>query len=186
LTLESKDVNRLIEQAVERLALKAREAGITIELELEPLFPIKLDASLISKVLNNLIDNALKYSPTHSQVVIKTEDEGDFIRVSVQDQGIGLTEEEQQNLFTRFYRAKNDVTTQISGTGLGLYLTKFFVEAHQGRVEVISQKGLGSTFTIWISSNLDPAQLQSTPGLLVASNSKTDSQPFKNSRSDSI
>ncbi len=176
LNLESKDVNQLVEKSVERLRLKAQEKQIEVELELEPLFPIRIDTSLIAKVLNNLIDNALKYSPDGSRVHIQTLDEGEFIRISVSDQGIGLSEEEQAHLFTRFYRAKNDLTTQISGTGLGLYLTKYFVEAHDGRVEVESSIGKGSKFTIWISSNLQPQ-----PGLFTASDTLAN-----NKRSDSL
>src|SRR5690606_4181188 len=123
--------------------------------ELEPLFPVKLDPHLISKVLNNLIDNALKYSPAGSEIRISSREVENWVEVSVQDQGIGMTAEELENLFTRFYRAKNDATTKVSGTGLGLYLTKYFVEAHQGRVEVMSEPGKGSTFRIQLPLSLD-------------------------------
>jgi signal transduction histidine kinase len=154
LQLESKDINQLIEKSVERLEVQARDLGIEIQLELEPLFPIRLDVNLISKVLNNLIDNALKYSPSQSKITIRSEDREEFVRISVSDSGIGLTPEERQSLFTRFYRAKNDQTAKVSGTGLGLYLTKFFVEAHQGSVEVESVKGEGSTFSITLPTNI--------------------------------
>ncbi len=146
--LESKDVNQLIERAVEGFRTQARVSDIQIEANLEPLFPIKIDASLISKVLNNLIDNALKYSPAGSKIAIESREVESWVEISVKDQGIGMSEEERQNLFTRFYRAKNDTTTRVIGTGLGLYLTKYFVEAHQGRVEVESEKGNGSRFKI--------------------------------------
>lgn len=146
--LESKDVNQLIEKAVDGFRTQSRVAKIKLEANLEPLFPIKLDSSLLSKVLNNLIDNALKYSPAGSSVLVESREVGSWIVISVTDQGIGMSEEERQNLFTRFYRAKNDTTTRVIGTGLGLYLTKYFVEAQNGRVEVVSELGRGSTFKI--------------------------------------
>jgi signal transduction histidine kinase len=105
-----------------------------------------------------LIDNAIKYSPSDSEVIIESKENDEWIIISVQDSGIGMTEEEKQNLFTRFYRAKNDTTTAIPGTGLGLYLTKYFIEAHRGRVEVDSEKNNGSTFRIFLPINEDSAK----------------------------
>ena len=152
---QSKDINRLIEQSVETFSAKAHSKKIKITPCLEPLFPIRIDASLISKVLNNLIDNAIKYSPEGSEVRIESKEENEWVCISISDQGFGMTREEQKNLFTRFYRAKNDRTTTIPGTGLGLYLTKFFIEAHQGSVQVVSDVGKGSTFRIFLPLN-DP------------------------------
>jgi signal transduction histidine kinase len=81
-------------------------------------------------------------------VIIRSYEKNDFIHIEVVDQGIGLTTEEINQLFTKFYRAKNDHTTKITGTGLGLYLTKYFIEAHRGKLTVESQKNHGSTFRI--------------------------------------
>jgi len=139
---------------------------ITIKTELEPLFPIRLDVSLMTKVLTNIIDNAMKYSTRGSEVLIRTRDLGKTIEISVIDQGIGLSEEELPHLFTRFYRAKNDQTTKNAGTGLGLYLTKFFVEAHQGSVAVTSVHGKGSEFRIILPTDLKSEEV-SQPGLRV-------------------
>jgi signal transduction histidine kinase len=158
LNIESRDVNQIIEKSVEGFKAQARANGLRVVTELEPLFPIKIDVSLLSKVLNNLIDNAIKYSPAASQVSVVSREIGDHVEISVQDQGIGMTEEEQQKLFSKFFRAKNDTTTKIAGTGLGLYLTKFFVEAMNGQVEVKSQKGSGSTFIIRLPIAAAPAK----------------------------
>jgi signal transduction histidine kinase len=162
LHFESKDINQLIERSVEGFKAQARARQIELNVNLEPLFPVKIDAGLIAKVINNLIDNALKYSPTDSEIFVESREEGEWIEISVRDQGIGMTVEERHNLFTRFYRAKNDTTTQITGTGLGLYLTKYFIEAHHGRVEVVSEKDKGSTFRIFLP--LAGTQASSTLG----------------------
>lgn len=150
LCFESKDINQLIERSVEGFKAQARARKTQLKTDLEPLFPVRIDTGLMAKVINNLIDNALKYSPPGSCVSISSREEGDWIRISVTDQGIGMSEAEMENLFTRFYRAKNDTTTKITGTGLGLYLTKYFVEAHGGRVEVESVLDQGSTFRIYL------------------------------------
>lgn len=148
LQLESKDINQLIERSIEGLEHQARARGIRILSELEPLFPVRIDASLISKVLNNLIDNALKYSAADSEIHVRSRETGERIEISVRDHGIGLSEEEKARLFTRFYRAKNEMTAKVPGSGLGLYLTKYFIEAHSGSIEVESEKDAGSTFRI--------------------------------------
>lgn len=157
LNLESKDVNQIIEKILEDFKAQARSKKIRLVSNLEPLFPIKLDAQLIKKVLNNLVDNALKYSPAGSEVCIESREVDVWVEISVRDQGIGLTSEEREKLFSRFYRAKNDTTTVVGGTGLGLYLTKFFVEAHQGRVDVTSEPGVGSTFKIFLPLKAMPS-----------------------------
>lgn len=148
LHFESKDINQLIERSVDGFKAQARARKTQLVTNLDPLFPVRIDPGLIFKVINNLIDNALKYSPAGSKVTIESREEGEWIEISVRDQGIGMSHDEMENLFTRFYRAKNDTTTVITGTGLGLYLTKYFIEAHGGRVEVSSIQGQGSRFKI--------------------------------------
>lgn len=156
LNLESKDINTLIERSVDYISTQANREGIAIDLDLDPLFPIKIDTNLILKVLNNLLDNAIKYSPAGSTITVSTQEVDDrWVEISVQDQGIGLDQQEIDNLFSKFYRVKNETTAQVSGTGLGLYLTKYFVEAHRGRVWVDSIKGKGSTFCIQIPMDID-------------------------------
>src|SRR6185312_789124 len=124
--------------------------GIKIRLELEPLFPTRIDADLISKVVGNLIDNAIKYSLPGAGLAIESREAGPWIEIAVRDQGVGMSAEERDRLFTRFFRAKNDKTAASGGTGLGLYLSKYFVEAHGGRVEVESAPDQGSTFRIFL------------------------------------
>ncbi len=156
--LESKDINLIIERSVATLKPMARARDIRFALELDTLFPIRIDSNLISKVINNLIDNAIKYSPSGGEIKIQSREIDNLVEVSVHDQGIGMSEEEMSSLFTRFYRADNDTTKSIIGTGLGLYLTKYFIEAHQGKVFVESEKGKGSVFRIQL-----PLEAKSLP-----------------------
>lgn len=170
--LESKDVNQLVERAIESFQAQCRSCDVRLETELDPLFPIRVDAALTEKVIKNLIDNAIKYSPPGSRILIRTEEKENFVILSVSDEGIGLSQEEKEYLFTRFYRAKNEKTSIVPGTGLGLYLTKYFVELHHGRVEVVSELGKGSTFKICLPIEQPQsiaAGAAERPGLVVRS-----------------
>jgi signal transduction histidine kinase len=157
---ESRDINQLIELSVENFRTQADSRQIQILCQLEPLFAIQVDPSLMAKVFNNLIDNALKYSPKNSQIFIHSKEEGDWIVITVKDHGIGMTVHEQQRLFTKFYRIKNDLTLTTSGTGLGLYLSKYFVEAHRGRIEWLSTINQGSTFMVFLPIHERPHTLK--------------------------
>lgn len=151
LSRTSKDVNKIIEDCVRKFDFNARKKQITVDTDLEPLFPIKIDVPLITKVIANLVDNAIKYSPEKARVTIEsresTEQPG-FLEVTVTDTGHGISKKDLENLFSKFYRPKNDVTLQTKGTGLGLYLSRYFVELHNGTLTVESIEGKGSMFTI--------------------------------------
>jgi signal transduction histidine kinase len=168
--LAAKDINQLLETILLKHRFSAQAKGIQIVTNFEPMFPIKFDANLIGKVLSNLIDNAVKYSPDNTQLTIETREVDSYVEVVIQDQGIGIPDEELPNLFSRFFRVKNDTTQKVKGTGLGLYLSKYFIEAHQGSIEVESEPGLGTKFTIRLPIDLSEANLvqigltTSTPG----------------------
>jgi len=157
--LSSKDINSLLETIILKHRYSAQAKQIQILTHFEPLFPTKFDVELISKVLSNLIDNAIKYSPEGTEVRISTREVDHFVEIQIQDQGIGIPESERQNLFSRFYRIKNDTTQKVKGTGLGLYLSKYFIDAHQGSIQVESEPGLGTTFRIFIPIDLNEKSL---------------------------
>lgn len=142
----SKDLNNTIEEVILSLNYLAREKKIEIVKELEPLFSIKFDAHLIKQSLTNLIENALKYSPENGRIIIRSAEMGDLVKVSVIDSGPGLSDFDKENVFSRFYRGKNNQNVSIKGTGLGLYLVKYFIELHGGSVAVESSPGKGSMF----------------------------------------
>lgn len=142
----SKDLNQIIEDVTKSLKYLADEKKVEIVTNLEPLFSIKCDAHLIKQALTNLVENALKYSPNDGKVIINSAEIDDMIKVSITDNGPGLTEFDKENVFSKFYRGKNHHNHSVKGTGLGLYLVKYFIELHGGKVEVESKQGDGSTF----------------------------------------
>src|SRR5690606_33234290 len=103
------------------------------------------DKQRIEQVLINLIDNAIKYSPQSKNIFISISGDGDCLKVSVRDEGIGITKEQQKGLFTRFYRVEENLT-KIPGLGLGLYLSAQIITAHGGQLACQSEEGKGSEF----------------------------------------
>jgi PAS domain S-box-containing protein len=112
-----------------------------------PLF-VNGDELRLYQVLHNLIGNAIKYSPHGGSIAVSVVAEATTVRVAIRDQGIGIPAEALPHLFHRFYRAPNGEQEQISGMGLGLFVVKQLVTLHGGSVEVTSQEGQGSTFTV--------------------------------------
>ncbi|RMH00895.1 MAG: PAS domain S-box protein [Chloroflexi bacterium] len=121
----------------------------TFRLDFPPDFPpVWGDERRLTQVLNNLVSNAIKYSPDGGEILIKGEVHPEHVTVSVRDQGIGIPEHEQHRIFQKFARLDNALSRKTEGTGLGLYLTKAIVEAHNGRIWFTSNhKSPGTTFT---------------------------------------
>lgn len=178
--LQSKDVNQILEAIVVKLRFGAQAKQILVKMQFETLFPIKLDADLISKVLSNLLDNAIKYSPANTTIQVITQEVGESVEITIEDQGIGIPESEMQNLFSRFYRVKNDTTFKVKGTGLGLYLSKYFIEAHRGTIKVQAAPVQGTRFIIRLPMDLQAADLV-IPGLKTDIKSQKDDRQKENS-----
>ena len=109
---------------------------------------IEGDAPRLERVLYNLVQNAIKYSPRGGPITVRIERQDDQALIHVQDHGIGIPEAAQAQVFQRFYRAGNAIQQHISGTGIGLYLVKEIVTRHGGTVDLSSMEGYGSTFTV--------------------------------------
>lgn len=147
LNLASRDINALIEETIEKFSYILQEKDMKVERDFEPLFSFKMDDQLIGQVIYNIMDNAIKYSDAGSAVRIKTWEEDNRVKVSIKDEGIGINPEDLKNMFTKFYRVKNAKKEEVKGSGLGLYLVKYFVELHGGKISVVSEPSKGSTFT---------------------------------------
>ena len=119
---------------------------------------IKGDRHRLEQVVNNLLSNAQKYSPGSDKIYLNLETGDHQVMVKVRDEGLGLTPDQQKQLFTRFYRAGNH--KGISGLGLGLYLSKQIIDAHRGSFKVISEKDKGSEFTFILPVPTDNMEVQ--------------------------
>lgn len=148
LKLENKDINKVVESVSHQLRFDANRKNITISQELGPLYPISVDTQLMNRVISNLIENAIKYSGENTEVLVKTWDDEDWVYIEVKDNGVGISKEDLDHIFDKFYRVKNDKSHSVKGSGLGLYLVKYFVELHNGTIEASSVIGEGTVFLV--------------------------------------
>jgi len=140
------DLSRLVQGVVRRL--QARSPDVSVTLDIPPNLPIVMaDRERIVEVLQNLLDNAIKYSPQRRDMTVACRATGDEVIVSVSDSGIGISLRDQEQIFHRFQRVGHHLTRTIPGAGLGLYICHAIVEAHGGHIWVESTLHEGSTFS---------------------------------------
>jgi PAS domain S-box-containing protein len=142
-------INKIIESVVFEARLRADKHRIRM-ISSNNLPRVNVDARRISQVVENLIDNAIKYSPKGTEVVISASKIGDEILISVDDQGQGIPTEELKNIFNPMYRIEQKAYSGIDGMGLGLYICQRLVEAHGGRIWAESTPGQGSIIQLTI------------------------------------
>ncbi len=143
------DLSSIVADAIERTRLLALKKSIGIEQDLEPEV-IAADAELLQFAIYNLLVNAVKYSPDGSSIRITLRSDGQAACLTVADQGCGIEPSEQQRIFERFYRTKRHRDDATGGSGVGLALVKEIVTQHEGRIEVESKPGQGSTFRVFL------------------------------------
>ncbi len=144
-------VNEVINDAVQICIEKARKKRIELTdscRDLEEKLEILGDRDALVTVLRNLIDNAIKYTPECGHIKVNNKAEGKYVKISVSDDGIGMTGEEKAKIFNEFYRVRNEFTSHVPGSGLGLTLVKKLIDMHQGKIVVEAGPGKGSVFTI--------------------------------------
>jgi signal transduction histidine kinase len=144
------DVREVVCETLKTFGVRLRQNGFNIHLEGAdtPLPPARIDPGAIAQSLSNLLDNAVKYSNGKTDVTVSLRRDGDWIVVSVIDQGIGIPRDEQRKIFDRFHRVSTGLVHDVKGSGLGLSIVRHIVDAHRGRVTVESRPGEGSTFSI--------------------------------------
>jgi signal transduction histidine kinase len=153
---EDCDLKRLLEDCDGVMHSRATEKGLTIELELDDNLPtIKADRDKLKQVFLNLLSNAIKYNRPNGKIVISTQNLGLEVAIRVTDTGHGIPPEAMKGLFQRFYRVPGSEKL-ASGTGLGLSISKRIVEIHDGRVEVASEVGIGTTFSVYLPCPATP------------------------------
>lgn len=148
LNLVSKDINSVIENITQGLRYEASQKSVTIEASLGPLYPIQFDVNLMKRVISNLVENAIKYSGENSVVNIRSHDDDKWVYIEIEDNGVGIPPGDLEHVFEKFYRVKNDASHSIKGSGLGLYLVKYFVELMGGTIIAESEVGQGTKFTV--------------------------------------
>lgn len=153
LTLRPARLSEIAQQAAESVALRAEARGIILERRIVETPELLLDAQRLQQAVGNLLSNALKYTPRGGTVCVHTMVEDHHLELAVTDTGIGMSDQEQTNLFTDYYRTETARNSDIPGHGIGLSLTRRIVVAHNGQISVSSRAGEGSTFTIRFASD---------------------------------
>jgi len=148
LTCHKEGASKLIKQVVAALQPKAAAKGLTVSVNLpDDLPPVNIDSHRIRQVLHNLLENAVAHTTQGDTITVTSWQQDNQLKVSVADTGAGIPAKDLPNIFERFYRVDKSRTRATGGTGLGLTIAKRLVEAHDGKIEVQSEPGKGSTFT---------------------------------------
>jgi PAS domain S-box-containing protein len=145
-------IDELVLESASQLSTLAREKGISWNLECEDPIEIECDPAWIRRALTNVMENALKYSATRVPVHIRLSESDGMVLIEIADSGIGISENDLPNIFNRFYRG--DSARSTPGTGLGLSIVKSAIEAHSGRIEIVSTPGNGTTVAIWLQRQM--------------------------------
>src|SRR5919204_1001702 len=142
------DLSAVVRQALEEAEPRARAKEIALQSDTDSVPPISADRGRMFQLLDNLVGNAIKFTPAGGNVAVRLSREGDFLRLEVEDSGIGIAPDDQHRLFERFFRAQNTPAGQGPGPGLGLYIPRAIVVGHGGRVGVESALGSGTCFRV--------------------------------------
>jgi signal transduction histidine kinase len=149
LSIETFPLQRLITESADVVQSQAQEKGITIHIDPED-YMVRADRGKIKQVVLNFLTNAIKYNRPNGEIYVRTQPVTDndgraWVQIGVEDTGYGISKEHQRNMFQKFYRVPA-LQDKAKGTGLGLAITKHIVEAHEGRIWLESEEGVGSTF----------------------------------------
>ncbi|RME81036.1 MAG: PAS domain S-box protein, partial [Caldilineae bacterium] len=150
LPMEPVSLGDVVEETLMALSVQARKADVSLVSDLAPdAPPLRANKELMLSIVHNLVSNAIKYSHPGGQVDVVVRPEDGHVVLQVIDRGLGIPKADLPHLFTKFYRSGMAQKKGIRGTGLGLALVKEAVSVHKGRIDVQSQEGKGTTFTVW-------------------------------------
>jgi len=148
LNCQTEDIAELINQTVAAVQAQATTKGASVFIDLpDKLPPVNIDSHRISQVLRNLLENAVAHTAKGGSITVAAKQQGNWVEVSVTDNGEGIPAEDLPNIFERFYRVDKSRARATGGSGLGLTIAKRLVEAHGGKIEAQSELGKGSRFT---------------------------------------
>ncbi|MDX6436468.1 MAG: hypothetical protein QOK34_1302 [Gaiellaceae bacterium] len=148
LTLQDTDLTALAREAVDAATPRASARSITFECAFEKVPLIRGDPGRLGQLFDNLISNAVKFTAVGSHVDVRVSGEGDHVAIEVADAGIGISAEDQPQLFEMFFRTAAATDQAIQGTGLGLAISKAIVEAHAGTIDLVSEEHVGTTVRV--------------------------------------
>ncbi|MFY0409662.1 sensor histidine kinase [Solicola sp. PLA-1-18] len=148
LTPVESDLGEIVARAMDSARVRADAAGVQLVTEAVPVAPMRLDPGRIAQVVDNLVSNAVKYTLEGGTVTARVHPDDDEVVVEVVDTGMGISEDDQRELFTKFFRAREVERQAIPGVGLGLVISRAIVEGHGGRISVVSVPGTGTTVTV--------------------------------------
>ncbi|MFF1881989.1 ATP-binding protein [Pseudarthrobacter sp. NPDC058196] len=165
LTIEPRhaDLAEVVRHSVEAAELKAKADGVTLDLVAQGTATGYFDPERLRQAIDNLISNAIKYTPRGGKVSVTIDTTGHELRCEVTDTGVGMSEEEVDQAFTRFFRAANAHSSTIPGAGLGLAITKSIIENHRGYITLTSRPGEGTTAALTLpAADLDAPSMATT------------------------
>ena len=152
---ENFDLHAVMLDVIRKIAIQVEIRDGNISTNFKAKNPeILADRVHITNVINNLLDNANKYTPKKPQIMVSTVDEQNGVLISITDNGTGISKANQKKIFDKLFRVPTGDVHNVKGFGLGLSYVKFIVEKHEGRVSVESEPGKGSTFRVWLPSGL--------------------------------
>jgi heavy metal sensor kinase len=166
------DLGEVVKDQVDQFQIPAEEKDVRLTASIEPCAPVEADHTQIERLLSNLLSNAIKYTSKGGsvRVIVGPARESGWTKVSVEDTGVGIPAENLPHIFDRFYRVRNAQTNSIQGLGLGLSFVAWIVEAHGGRIDVASNSGVGTRFTVLLPSGPDAPERAPAESATLTSN----------------
>jgi signal transduction histidine kinase len=154
-TFTKTNIEDLIKESLGDFKRIIKKKGLNLKIE-QPkrIRSVYMDKEKITMVIQNLLDNAIKYSGSGENIYFRVKNQKEYLKFEIEDEGVGIPEKGQKNLFTKFFRASNVVRMETSGSGLGLYIAKNIIEKHKGRITVKSQEGEGTKICFTIKKDL--------------------------------
>jgi two-component system phosphate regulon sensor histidine kinase PhoR len=153
------DLSGLVQEALDDVTQRVEIADVDVVTHLEPLVHVLADPNRVTQVVENLLSNAVKYTPPGGRITVSLTSSSNGVRLEVRDTGIGISQSDQQGLFTEFFRARSATDREIAGMGLGLVIAKAIVEAHGGEIALASDEGLGTTVEVTLPYGPDLARV---------------------------
>jgi len=157
IVLQPTSIEKVLQDSYETYRRGIEEKNFSFSLKIDKKVPLVIaDESRVKQVIDNLISNATKFTQPNGFINMLVDDLGDFVLVSVSDNGVGIKKEDQDKIFSMFYQVDSSLTRKVGGTGLGLAISKAIIEMHGGRIWVESEPNKGSTFRFLLPRYREP------------------------------